>query len=42
MTMDLGQMESFQEMQMKQMFEEQQRKNQMQMIEDELRRRGEL
>jgi hypothetical protein len=35
-------MEQFQEMQLKQRVEEMQQKNSMQMIEEELRRRGEL
>lgn len=38
----MAQMEMFQETQLKQMVEEEQRKRQMQAIEDELRRRGEL
>jgi hypothetical protein len=39
---DLKQMEEFQEMQVKTMSEEYTRKSQLQMIEDELKRRGEL
>jgi hypothetical protein len=35
-------MEQFQEMQLKQRVEEMQQKNSMQMIEEELRKRGEL
>jgi len=42
MSMDLAQYEQFMDMRVKQMAEEQSRKDQMQMIEDELRRRGEL
>ena len=42
LSQDLAQVETFQEMQIKNMIEEQQRKDSMQMIEDELRRRGEL
>ena len=42
MSLDLAQMENFQEMQMKQAYEEHERKSQMKMIEDELRKRGEL
>lgn len=42
MSANLEQMEQFQEMQIKQMVEERQRQDQMKMIEDELRRRGEL
>ncbi|CDW90844.1 UNKNOWN [Stylonychia lemnae] len=42
MTIDLAQQEQFQEMRIKSMMEEQERKNSMKMIEDELKRRGEL
>ena len=41
-TQDLAQIEQFQEMKMKQQIEEMERKKQLKMIDDELRRRGEL
>ena len=38
----MAQIEQFQEMKMKQQIEEMERKKQLKMIDDELRRRGEL